>query len=147
MKKIGLIFLFAAAVYVSKAQGSSQDRQAIQMLGEFYRAYNRVWSTSANQNVLLKKLDSLQRIYFTKRMISEINSSGLDEDPLVGTSYTDVEHLKTLEITRDPQRENAYIVSYIAHVTSNPDEPFDEKVVIHVTVEEEDSRLKIASVL
>ena len=145
MKKILLAFLIITSVIASKAQDSSSGQQAVHMLKEFYTAYNTAWSTTKGY-VLIKKLDSLQRKYCTKKLRNEVKEIGLDHDPLIGIDYTDVEHLKTLSITKDPGNANGYIVFYMAHTLSASNKPTDEKVVIHVIVVKEEGVAKIASV-
>jgi hypothetical protein len=145
MKKPLLILLLTVNVIVSKAQDNSFDKQAIAMLKEFYTAYNTAWSTSKGY-VLIRKLDSLQRKYCTQKLRHEVKESGLDHDPLIGDDYTDVEHLKTLKILKDPAKTDTYIVFYITHTLSAANKPIDEKVIIHVTVAKDNGTYKIASV-
>jgi len=146
-----IIYFFLASVLLltnhnyAHAQNDVADKQAILMLKDFYTAYNTVWSTTKGF-ILVKKLDSLQRKYCTKKLRLEVKEDGIDQDPLVGIDYTDVEHLKTLVITKDPTKENTYIVSYIAHTLSAANKPIDEKVVIHVSVIKEGASFRIASV-
>jgi hypothetical protein len=137
--------LFLSNSSCARSQNDVADKQAVQMLKEFYTAYNTTWSTTKGY-VLTKKLDSLQRKYCTKKLKNEVKEFGLDHDPLIGDDYTDAEHLKTLTVTKDSAKASAYIVSYIAHTLSASNKPIDEKVIIHVTVVKEGESFKIAAV-
>jgi len=139
------IIMFLANHNYTQAQNVVDDKQAVQMLKEFYTSYNTAWSTTKGF-VLTKKLDSLQLKYCTKKLRREVKESGLDQDPLIGIDYTDVGHLKTLTITRDAAKKNSYVVCYIAHTLSAANKPIDERVIIHVTVIKERGKLKIESV-
>ena len=143
------IFLISIILLTNANCASSQnftpDKQAIKMLKEFYTAYNTAWSTTKGHE-LAKKLDSLQLKYCTKKLIRQVKEAGLDQDPLIGIDYTDVEHLKTLTITNDSTKINTYVVSYIAHTLSASNKPIDEKVVIHATVIKEGKSFKIDTV-
>jgi hypothetical protein len=147
IKKLSLTLLFVASFFASKAQNDSSDKQAVQMLKEFYTAYNTVCSTTKGR-VQNRKLDSLQRKYCTKAAQKELKdfSTGeaADHDPLINDEYTDVAHLKTLKIVKDLSKTNAYIVSYVDHTLSGAYKPIDKTVVIHVTVEKENGVFKIA---
>jgi len=58
----------------------------------------------------------------------------IDHDVLINDQYTDIQHLKTLTVTKDKTKINSYIVSYIAPTTNPLNKPIEEKVVIHLTV-------------
>jgi hypothetical protein len=150
MKKLLFIFLFTASAIISKAQNNAGDKQAVQMLKEFYIAYNTAWSTTPvkDYRLLSKKLDSLQRKYCTiwlRKQLKELaKGEGADHDLLTNDEYTNVEHLKTLKIIKDPSKANAYTVSYIDHTMSPAYKPIDKTVIIHVTVAKESGSFKIA---
>lgn len=131
------------------AQNDIADNQAIQMLKEFYTSYNIAWSIHAAPDVLVKRLDSLQKKYCTIKLRNELKEEfkqdGLDHDLLINDEYTDIEHLKTLTITKDKTKVNAYVVSYVVH-TTRAYKPVDQKVIIHLTIAKEGDGFKIASV-
>ncbi|HWD88567.1 MAG TPA: hypothetical protein VG367_10605 [Mucilaginibacter sp.] len=131
-----------------KAQNDSTDKQAMQMLTEFYTAYNTAWAVHSAPDVLIKRLDSLQSKYCTIKLRAilkkEFKKNGLDHDLLLNDQGTDIEHLKTLTVTKDATKSNAYIVSYTVHTTRGY-KPIDIKVIIHVSVVKEHGKLKIAS--
>jgi hypothetical protein len=148
MKKIYYFFI-AGVVFLSgmdraNAQNNSSDKAAIQMLKTCYKEFNATCAT-VRGNSLHKKLDSLQQRYCTDLLIGKIKSMGPEYDLLGYNPYTDIEHLKTLTVTKDPAQEDAYVVSYIEHSTE-ASKAVDSKIVIHVNVLEESDGLKIASI-
>jgi len=146
MKKLSLILLFVAGAFLSKAQNNVADAQAIQMLKEFYIAYNSEWISTVNPYPLQKKLDSLRRKYCTIQLRNKLKKMDLDHDELINDQYTDIKHLKTLTVIKDPIKTNGYIVSYIAPTFDPTNKPVEEKIVIHVMVAKENGGFKIASV-
>jgi hypothetical protein len=98
-------------------------------------------------DIMANKLEALQKKYCTEKLKKEIGGDELNQDPLIGgVDYTDVEHLKTLKITKDTTKVNAYVVFYITHTLTADYKPTDKKVVLHVTVVQEKGTFKIASV-
>lgn len=148
MKKLFLILFFLSRAFITNAQNLTTDKVAVQMLKEFYTAYNTVWST-AKYPRLQKKLDSLQRQYCTlwlRKQLKELaKGEGADHDLLTNDEYTDVAHLKTLKIVKDTTKPNYYIVSYVDHTMSPAYKPIDKTVVIHVRVAKENGSWKIAN--
>jgi len=153
MKKIFLVFLFVTSALVSEAQNSPSDEQAMQMLKAFYIAYNTAWATTKlktdqDAHTFIKKLDSLQTKYCTTKLKKELKElfkkEGLDHDLLINDEYTDVTHLKTLKIVKDPSKANMYTVSYIDHTLSPAYKPIDKTVTVNVTVAKENGTYKIA---
>jgi hypothetical protein len=147
MKKLLFIILFLPLI--AQAQVNPSDKQAIEMLKEFYTKYNTAWANT-NGKVLIKKLDSLQSEYCTsalrKELKKEFKRVGLDHDELINDDYTDVAHLNTLKITTDLHKANVYIVSYTVFTKDASNNPTQEKIVIHVSVVKENGSFKIASV-
>jgi hypothetical protein len=119
------------------------------MLKDFYIAYTTAWCTVTG-DVLIKKLDSLQSKYCTiayrKELKKEFKKVGLDHDELVNDAATDVEHLNTLKILKDPKKANEYIVSYMVFGKDVSKNPLTEKIVMHVLVTKESGNYKIAAV-
>jgi len=150
MKKLIFIFLFISSAFASKAQNDVAGTQAVQMLKEFYIAYNTAWSTTHNGYVLIKKLDSLQEKYCTlslrKELKKEFKRVGLDHDELINDEFTDVAHLNTLRVTIDKNKPNNYIVYYTVFDKDASNKPIQIKIVIQVTVVKERGSFKIASV-
>ncbi len=132
----------------ANAQNDLANKQPEQMLKEFYTAYNIAWSTHTAPDVHDKRLYFLQKKYCTAQLRNELEKrGGLDQDLLIGRGYTDVEHLKTLTVSKDPANANSYSVSYIHPTMDASYRPNgEEKIVIHVTVVKEGNGFKIASV-
>ena len=145
MKKLIFVLLFMASAVVAKAQNDAEEKQAVQMLKEFYIAYNAAWST-AHHGIPIKKLDSLQRKYCTKKMRDEVKEFGLDHDSVIGVDNLYAEHLKTVTVIKDSAKTNAYMVSYSYHTTFGS-QSTDTKVVLHVTFVKEGVNFKIDSVI
>jgi hypothetical protein len=136
--KLIKFFSISCAIIISsnnfaRAQGEVESKQAIQMIKEFYIAYNTAWSANVTPKVLDQKLDELKMKYCAITLIIDLKGD-LNHDILINDQYTDVQHLKTLTVSKDETKVNAYIVSYIAPTTSPSDKPIEEKVVIHLTV-------------
>ncbi|PWG77899.1 hypothetical protein [Pararcticibacter amylolyticus] len=154
MKAIVLFIMICTLLLGKTSCANTQndifERQSIEMLKEFYTAYNTAWVTAPTPQILVKKLDSLQQIYCTlqlrKELKIEFKKAGLDHDILLNDQGTDVEHLKTLKVSKDSAKLNDYIVSYIAPTADPSNKPIKVKVVIYVTVLKEGGHPKIASV-
>jgi hypothetical protein len=125
------------------------DDPAINMLKEFYIAYNTAWATTKG-NILIKKLDSLKSRYCTeayqKELKNEFKEVGLDHDELINDAATDVEHLNTLKVIKDLKKVNEYIVSYVVFGKDVSNNPLQEKIVMHVLVMKENGIYKIAAI-
>ena len=130
---------------VNNVNGQAIDpARAMKMLKECYTAYNYTWATKKG-TILQKKLDSLEQKYCTPQLISKLKRMGPDYDLLAFNAYTDVQHLKTLTVTKDADQEDAYLISYINHSITDS-KPVDQKIIIHVNVLEQPDGLKISSV-
>ncbi|WP_426669705.1 hypothetical protein ACPPVU_00390 [Mucilaginibacter sp. McL0603] len=116
-----------------QAQNEVESKQAIQIIKEFYIAYNTAWSANIAPKVLDQKLDSLKMKYCAITLMICLKGD-LDHDVLINDQYTDVRHLKTLIVSKAPTKGNSYIVSYIAPTTNPSNKPIEEKVVIYLTV-------------
>jgi hypothetical protein len=109
------------------------SKQAIQIIKEFYIAYNTAWSADLTPKELDEKLDNLKMKYCAITLIVDLKGDK-DHDLLINDQYTDLQHLKTLSVVKDKAKTNAYIVSYIAPTTSPFNKLIEENVVIHLTV-------------
>ena len=122
---------------------------AVIMLKNFYQAYTTAWCTVTG-NVLIKKLDSLQSKYCTiayhRELKKEFKEVGLDHDELVNDAATDVGHLNTLTVVKNPKRANEYIVSYMVFGKDVSNDPLTEKIIMHIVVMQEGGNYKIAAV-
>jgi hypothetical protein len=148
MKKIIYFFItsamFLSVISCANAQSNPSERAAIQMLKYCYKTFNATCATIRG-NSLQKKLDSLQQKYCTSGLLTKMKTLGPEFDLLGYNPYTDMQHLNTLTVTKDPSEEDAYVVSYVEHTTEDS-KPVDSKIIIHVNVEEEPGGLKIASI-
>lgn len=147
MKKFRFFFtLFVIIINdysCANAQKNDSDSQSIKMLSTFYSEYNSAWSSTKGK-ILLKRLDSLQRIYCTSKL-RNLQHKEDEHDLIINDQYTDIKHLKTLTVKKNTAKPNAFIVSYIAPTRNASNEPIEVKVVINVVVAKEQGALKIAS--
>jgi hypothetical protein len=118
---------------LARAQDEVDPDQAIQRIKEFYIAYNTAWSANITPKALDEKLDSLKLKYCAIALMIDLKGDG-DHDVLINDQYTDVEHLKTLIVSKESAKVNSYMVSYIAPTTNPSNKPIEEKVIIHLTV-------------
>ncbi len=143
MKKQSLILLFAISIVVSRAQDSSSDKQAVQMLKEFYTAYSTVKFVVKDS----AKWNSLQKRYSTKKLSKEAKEWYNDGHDLYTNDWgIDIESLKNMTIIKDATKANSYIISYIVSTTDPSNNPIKKKVILHVTAQKDDGSCKIASV-
>ncbi|HEY4327012.1 MAG TPA: hypothetical protein VGN20_23700 [Mucilaginibacter sp.] len=137
MKLIKLLSISWAIIIGSnnfaQAQKEVDSKQAIQVIKQFYIAYNTAWSDNITPEILDQKLDALKMKYCAIALIVDLKGD-IDHDVLINDQYTDVQHLKTLTVSKDPVKANSYVVSYIASTTSPSNKPIEEKVIIHLTV-------------
>jgi len=88
MKAIIYFFIILIICLLSNNSAFTQnydtDKQEIQMLRDFYSVYNTEWEIVKDPHILIKKLDSLQRKYCTKKLREKIKDEfkrgGLDHD-------------------------------------------------------------------
>lgn len=136
---------------INCVRAQNQEKQIVSMLKEFYIAYNTAWA-KCGFDVLKTQLDSLQQKYcsqsFRKELKRQFDMHGLDHDILINDVYTeDIESLKTISVTKDNTKQNAYYVSYTAVVTGMGNRRTNERVQIHVIVVKENGKFKIDNVL
>lgn len=147
---IGFTFcLWGLNSFASGQAKQNMDDQAINMLKEFYTAYNTAWATTSGK-ILVKKLDSLKRRYcavaYQKELKEEFKRVGLDHDELINDVATDVDHLNTLKVIKDPKKANEYIVSYMVFGKDVSNNPLQEKIVMHALIVKENGIYKIAAI-
>ena len=126
--KFLILFLFIGLISLtSSAQvPNSFDKQAIEMLHKFYKAYI---STDPS-----KEIDDMptRKKYCSSRFLDKYyyhpkEEDQLDADPFVDAQYTDPSWLKTLTINTFPHHSHWYVVEYTNMTT------FTQKV-IHLKV-------------
>jgi hypothetical protein len=110
------------------AQSKSEvdPKQAIQLIKEFYIAYNTAWSSDSTPQELNEKLRDLKLKYCSIALMIDL-SDDIDHDLLINDQYTDVAHLKTLTVHKDSGKKNSYTVSYIAPTTDPTNKAIEEK--------------------
>jgi hypothetical protein len=130
---------------LSYAQSIIDDKQAVQMLKEFYTAHGNTAYSSKG----LHKLDSLKKQYcslnFRKKLSAEFKAHGLDHDLMTNDYGIDKKALNSLKITKIPYKVNIYQVIYNID-TTNGGKPIIQKVLLKVKVILENGGLKISSV-
>ncbi|MDQ2769613.1 MAG: YbjP/YqhG family protein [Bacteroidota bacterium] len=124
-----------------QAQNTPSDKQVFVMLKEFYTTYITESSKSlATDN--LDRIFAIQKKYCTVSLLNKINaqfkSGQLEADPFLQAQDIDVSWLNTLSFNKDSRRLNGYRVSYFDSVAN-------EKVVIHLTVVNQDGKFKISA--
>jgi hypothetical protein len=150
--KITIYLVLICTLFLSNSgcARAQNDKQAVQMLKEFYNAHNTVWSTTKDNYILIRKLDSLQRKYCTmslrRELKKEFQANGLDHDILTNDYDINIEALKTMSISKDPTKPKGYIVSWTISTLNPSYKPIKKKVFVHVTVVKENNSSKINSV-
>lgn len=139
-----VFFSFTTALECSYSQKPTEEQQAIEMLKQFYIAQSAIKSTPQN----IGKMDSLQKMYCSKKLQKKIKEqfqlTGLDHDLLTNDFGIDSLGIKTISITKDLTQNNNYIVSYTILDDVVPNLSKKEiKVIINVTVQKEDGKLKV----
>ncbi|MGC9342619.1 MAG: hypothetical protein ACP5E3_07970 [Bacteroidales bacterium] len=152
MKNILHLFIITILLIsnINCAQSQNKNEQVIEMLKEFYTAYNKAWENIDDPLTLKNTLVSLQQKYCSEKLQNKLKDFykmyGLDHDLLLDDVGTDTITLqKTLSVTKDLEKDNSYVVSYIANI-EDPDKTLKKKVTIHLTVVNEKDSFKIDQV-
>jgi|ERR1044072_10351 hypothetical protein len=121
--KSKILFLFLAVTYTfanlsCQSQAKASDDAAIKMLKEFYTSYiTEGTKIESNED----QLESIQKKYCTAKMLTkmkhEMEEGEMDSDPFINAQDFNIDWLKTLTITKDPQKADVYIVSYLDNYT------------------------------
>jgi hypothetical protein len=139
------LVLLSISAHNGFAQNSARDDQAIKLTKQFYTAYLAILSTRMNGLVMKKKLDSVLAIYCAPQLRKNVYADLLDHDPFSGDMLTDLKHLSTLSVVKNPVGQNVYNVSYIA-VLPIGDKLVEKKNTRHVTLVPVNGKLKINTV-
>ncbi len=140
-----LIFIsLASSSGCNYSQKPAEEQQATEMLRHFYIAQNSIKSIPHD----IGKMDSLQKIYCSKKLQKKLKEqfqlTGLDHDLLTNDYGIDSLGVKTLSISKDPEKNNNYIVSYTILDDVVPNLSKKEiKVIINVTILKEDGVFKV----
>ncbi|HEY1163726.1 MAG TPA: DUF3828 domain-containing protein [Chitinophaga sp.] len=115
--KILFLFLAAACIFSNfscQSQARASDDAAIKMLKEFYTSYI---TEGAKIESSEETLASIKKKYCTGKLLNkmkqEMEAGDMDSDPFINAQDFDIEWLKTLSISKDPQKTDVYIVSYL----------------------------------
>jgi hypothetical protein len=140
------IFTFSCG----QVQNNSSNNEAEKMIREFYTAYNIAWSRVPTPEILVRNLDSLQRIYCSenlrKKLKKQFDAEGLDHDLLTNDQAADVNYLEKLTIKKDSANANTYIISYVEDYTSPSNKKEFKMAIIHLSVVKEKETYKIDNV-
>lgn len=120
-----------------QAQDNSSDGKIISMLKEFYTSYI---TENSKMPPNMKNIDSMKRKYCTNSLLYKIKKQELDYDPFLNAQDSNTEWLKTLSITKDSNKTNLYIVSYIDSYSNN-------KISVKLIIVKEKDSFKINSIL
>ncbi|WP_106604844.1 DUF3828 domain-containing protein [Chitinophaga ginsengisoli] len=127
-----LIFLSSYCLGQQKVSNDS----AATMLKQFYSSYIASWDSPD-----IKKSELIKKQYCTKKILNRIaDDEELDADPFLQAQDTDIDWLKTLVISKDTQKPNVYIVSYLDNYTK-------KRIVNKLLVIKEGQKYKIDDIL
>ena len=148
MKKYILIIFWANIILFNihafaQAQENSSDTQASNMLRTFYTCYIKAYNCSNDLNLVEKEFDFLKKKYCTKDLLDKIakqlKNDELDYDPFIKAQDSNIGNEKTLNIKKDGEKNNIYIVTYV--------DVYDHKIkVINVHLVKQKDGYKIDSV-
>ena len=114
MKSQFLVSCFAIILAFSgsycQGQSKATNDSAAIMLKQFYTSY----ITASEESLSEKELNLIRKQYCTPKILNRIaKDEELDSDPFVNAQDTNMDWLRTLVISKDPQKANVYIVSYL----------------------------------
>lgn len=132
-----LIAAFALLNLSMPAHAKAPSDASMEMLKQFYTEYiKEILKTEPSE----KKLHSIRKQYCTAGLLSKIQSVELDYDPFLNAQDADEDWLKTLSISKDPQRKkDGYIISLV-------DKDTQTKTTIKLLVVKEKERYKIDAI-
>ena len=118
-------------------QNKTANDSAMIMLKQFYTSY----ITANDESLSEKELDLIKKKYCTQKILNRIaKDEELDSDPFVNAQDTNMDWLKTLVISKDPQKANVYIVSYLDTYTQ-------ERIINKLLVVKKGQAYKIDDIL
>ncbi|HEY1163728.1 MAG TPA: DUF3828 domain-containing protein [Chitinophaga sp.] len=132
-----LIAVFAVMSLSGPAHATAPSDASMEMLKQFYTAYIAEFLKDEPSE---KKLHSIRKQYCTAGLLNKIKGAELDYDPFLNAQDADEDWLKTLSVTKDPQRKkDAYIISLV-------DKDTQTKTTIRLLVVKEKERYKIDAI-
>jgi hypothetical protein len=148
-----LSLIIGAMVTFTSSCGQSQNnvfsnKQTENMLFEFYSKLFKIWETpSLPSDVRYDKLDSLMQKHCTSKLRNEAREAFENVGADVPTNnLVSVDLNESLKVKKNANKENCYIISFIATYSDAPGGPIKKQVVLHVTVVKEGESYKIDSV-
>jgi hypothetical protein len=132
------------------AQNNASEKQAENMLLEFYTKHFQVWENSSlSSEGRYKTLDSLMQKYCTSKLRNEAREvfKNVGADFLTNDLIGDIN--ENLKVEKDAANEFLYIISFISDIATYADphgEQTKKQVTLHVTVVKEGDIYKIDSV-
>ena len=114
MKKALVIFLLITAFIGAKAQDAPQLPPDIDMLKFFYTAYMLPFVNESDLRVTTRKQTLLRRTYCTERCLTRYQQlyEETGADPFIKALDSNLEAVKSVEITKDAKLPNRYTVTY-----------------------------------
>ena len=144
MKKTLLIFLLSTAVFISKAQTNTPDeKQAETTLKTFYTEYMSAFSGNG------QSLKALREKYCTLKCQKQFArlAAATDGDPLIKGQDSDAGLAKTLAVSRNKSRPNAYTVSYQTPSYDNAGNMHQDTVTIQLLLVRQNGTYKVDTIL
>jgi hypothetical protein len=117
MKKAILIFLLTIGVFAAKAQETQRAAQLppdMDMVKFFYTAYMMPFVNDADLRQTTRKQTLLRRTYCTPRCITRYEqlTQETGADAFIKAQDSNLEAVKSVEVTKDPKVANRYTVTY-----------------------------------
>lgn len=118
-----------------------KDERIISMIKTFYSTYINEVASNRSIMELTEKLDSLQKIYCTDKLLNTIPDimEETDADVFLKAQDVNVESINTLIVKKDLRNHNKYIVSYYDPYSKN-------SIIIILRVVKDKGKYKIDSV-
>ncbi|WP_298735473.1 DUF3828 domain-containing protein [uncultured Chitinophaga sp.] len=133
-----LIAAFGLLNFHMPVHAAAPSDASMEMLKQFYKEYIREMLKSSSSE---KKLHSIRKQYCTTGLLNKIESAELDYDPFLNARDADEDWLKTLSVSKDPQRKkDGYIISLLDSDTKT-------KTTVKLIVIKEKERYKIDAIV
>jgi len=126
------------------------DNGVEETLKDFYSSIHYLWVNTNDPAELLFKLDSVNQLYCTIDLRNEIKQSyernGLDFDIFTNNYGFDEESINTLSITKEPTKDNIYLISYFTNTYDPSNKRVTERVMVTLEVVKINGNYKIKEV-
>lgn len=139
------IIVFTSILFTSNiscAPNQDEAGKKMKMIREFYTAYISEVSGSQSPKIMAENLEELQSKYCTKRLIEELPEiiESTEADPFLKSQDGNLEWLNSLSVWQNEDNINQYYVSFIDTLSKS-------KVIVKLTITEEDGSYKIDSII